>query len=372
MPTQSPHTVGLAFELHGCPNCCRHCYLGRPSGSPLSLERVRDIVAQFREYRRPDELIPLSRDLKVFTWIWEPDYSDDYRSLYELECELSDGGGRRFELLSVWRLARDESYAAWAGEVGPTACQITFFGTEETNDWFYRRKGAFRDCLMATERLLAVGMKPRWQLFLTRRILPELGDLMRLVDQLRLRERVQELGGELDMFLHTPGPDGEARYLEHLRPTLDEVEDGAIPAELLAASRKHFGRETLWNTEAELIAEIMAENDELPYGLWPADPLCFFIRNDLGVYTNLGPMEPGWKLGNLGADSVASVVDSFVNNRPLAYATAHSIPVRQLVQRYGSSTSTRIYADAGDLKSLFLARHCRQMCERRGANGTMA
>ena len=55
---------------------------------------------------------------------------------------------------------------------------------EETNDWFYRRRGAFQDKLTATERLLDVGIKPRWQIFLTQKIIPEIGDLLKIVERL--------------------------------------------------------------------------------------------------------------------------------------------------------------------------------------------
>jgi len=346
--------IGIAFELHGCPNACRHCYLGRPAGPALPLDEVRRVVAEFRQYVRPGEPEPAFPHIRVATWIWEPDYADDYRQLYNLERELSDGDPPRFELLSVWRLARDPAYAEWAKSVGPDTCQVTLFGTQATNDWFYRRRGAFQDCVTATECLLEVGMKPRWQLFFTRRILPELDDLRRLVDRLSLRERVQALGGEFDLFLHLPGPDGEARKIEHLRPTAEEV--GGIPAELLTASRKHFGRDVLWRTEAELIGEIEEREDPSPCGLGPVDQFWFLVRNNLDVYTNLGLMEPGWKLGSLATDSVDSVVETLESKHPLGYRLAHSLSAGDLASRFGDPESTRLYTDAGDLESLWLAR----------------
>ena len=177
----------MALDMHGCPNRCRHCYLGCPPNGNLTEADLRWAADQFR---------PLFDRMKVFSSFREPDFSDDYERLHDLCNELSDGGTLRFELLSIWRLARDPGYAQWAKKVGPDTCQISFFGLEEATDWFCRRKGAFRDCLAATERLLEVGMKPRWQFFLTKKILPDLDGLMRLIDQMRLRERVAELGGE--------------------------------------------------------------------------------------------------------------------------------------------------------------------------------
>ncbi|MDO8684635.1 MAG: hypothetical protein Q7N50_14310, partial [Armatimonadota bacterium] len=257
MPLIEPRQIGLAFDMFGCPNRCRHCYIGRQPNEKLSEEDVRWAVDQFRGFTQSGEDSPFFESINVVTWNRDPDYSDDYKRLYELEVELSDTKTYRaeWELLSIWRLARDERYAPWAHGIGVRTCQITFFGIGETHDWFCRRPGAFQDCLTATERLLDAGIKPHWQLFLTRKMIPELGELLGLVDKLRLRERVAALGGEFTIFLHTPGPEGEARFIEHLRPTIEEAK--SIPAELVAASEKHIGVERLWKTVGERVIEIL-------------------------------------------------------------------------------------------------------------------
>ncbi len=68
--------------------------------------------------------------LHVMASTREPDFSDDYERLAELEAELGCGKPTRWELLSIWRLARDPKYAQWAKQVGgvPDTCQISFFG----------------------------------------------------------------------------------------------------------------------------------------------------------------------------------------------------------------------------------------------------
>jgi len=44
---------------------------------------------------------------------------------------------------------------------------------EESTDWGMRRVWAFRDNLLATERLIEAWIAPRWQLFLTKKCLGE-------------------------------------------------------------------------------------------------------------------------------------------------------------------------------------------------------
>jgi hypothetical protein len=160
--------------------------LGNPANGHVTDDRFRWIVQQFRAWQYPGEARPFIERLIAQSWYREPDFAANYRELWELEKALSDpDAAMRFELLSRWRLARDPEYAHWAREIGTEACQITFFGLEETTDYFVHRRGAFRDSLLATERLLDAGIRPRWQLFLTERILPKLEGLLALVREMR-------------------------------------------------------------------------------------------------------------------------------------------------------------------------------------------
>jgi len=354
MPPITETRIGVALDMYGCPNRCRHCWLGVGTRRSLSEADLRWTAQQFRAAISRGQ--PTFQSLAVASSFREPDYADDYRQLHELETELGDGKSERYELLSIWRLARDPSYAAWAKAVGPDTCQISFFGIESTTDWFYRRRGAFQDALTATERLLEVGMKPRWQLFLTIRLIPELPDLLRLVDRLHLRERVAALGAEFQLFMHCPGPDGEGRRIEHLRPTIDQVQ--ALPAEVIESSRKHLGRDTLWFTEADLISQILEQRSWAPE---PPPMLWFFVLNNWDVYPNVGTLEPWWKLGNLKQDAVEAILCRFERDESPGLQALFHYPADRLAREYGDSIGQKVYSAQGDLVSLYLARHCDRM-----------
>ena len=166
---------------------------------------------------------------------------------------------------------------------GAERCQITFFGMEETNDWFYRRKGAFRDAIAATERLIEVGIKPRWQLFQTKKIIPELGGLLKIVDKLRLRDRVAALGEPFDLFMQHPGPSGEARKIEHLRLTHDDIQ--MIPGELDEYMIHHDGESVHYHTETYWLDSIINE-EEMPIGF--SCPLNYgFTSQPIGMYSQI-------------------------------------------------------------------------------------
>jgi len=351
MPAIDSPTLGIAFDMAGCPNRCRHCCLGAAGRDRLTVEDVRRITGAFRDHFAGTAV----ERLTVASWIWEPDFDDAYRELHELEAELSDTAPARYELLSVWRLARDESYAPWARSAGPRTCQVTLFGTEETTDWFCRRRGAFRDALTATERLLDAGMIPRWQLILTRRLLPEADELLRLVDRMALRERVEALGEAFDVFVNLPSPEGAARDIENLRPTLADV--GSLPGELIESSRRHFGEpEALWFPEGELVARIAADEPAFPHTCAMTDPPWFLVTGSRDVYANMGGMANGWCLGNLGRDPVGDIVGRFERNDTPGLRTIHETPAAALARTYGDPDGDRLYSDVDDLLGLYVAR----------------
>jgi len=283
------------------------------------------------------------------TWYREPDFARNYRALYELEKELNGGKALRFELLSIWRLARDKGYARWAREVGTEACQITFFGMERTTDWFARRRGAFRDNLIATERLLEVGIRPRWQLFLTTCIVPELGELLDLVRSMALERRVRDIGGEFEIFIHAPSPDGEAWNIEHLRPEVAVL--AQIPAYLVEKTMKHFDASSIEDAigyaEQDLIPKLL--DDPQPYAAEPGQ-LAFMITPDLDVFSNIGEPMPWWRLGNMKRDGVGEIMRRFEGDETPGMHAHFQVPISELTKAYGRGDSRKIY-DVSDLKT---------------------
>jgi len=355
MPPLDFRQVAVAFDMFGCPNRCRHCFVGRRPEGRIGEDEVRRVAGAFRGLKRGGEAA--FEKVWVSTSVREPDFSDDYRQLHELEAELSDGPPHRFELLSVWRLARDEGYAEWARSVGPDTCQITFFGEAETTDWYCGRRGAFADALTATERLLEAGMKPRWQIFANTRGLGELDALMRRVDDLRLRHRVEELGGRFDVFMHPWGPSASAVDVEEYRPAAGDM--ARVPAELLASSREHFGREALWRTEAELYAEIQAREPWSPYAIEPEPTHMpwFLVDAAMDVYFNQFGWEPWWRLGNLAAEPLETILNRFESDDTPGLRTINTITPQQLAAPHGDPAGGKIYSDVNDLLCLYLARH---------------
>lgn len=376
MPTiTSDDHIVLAFDMHGCPNRCRHCWLGHEvvatPRTRMSEEDVREAVAQFRAFRRPREDRAPWKSLGVSTWIREPDYSDDYRRLRALEVELSDVPPPRekYELLSVWRLARDAEYAQWVHELGLRACQLTFFGLEKATDWGVRRRGAFRDLLFATERLIAAGIRPRWQVIFTKALLPDLPGLIALAEELRLRERCEALGGPFHFWTHLPSPIGAALDLDRRWPTDHDLRQ--LPREFLAQSEAYMGGD-LGTTERVLMRAL--RDDQGPVvrsveGATGGNPLCLYVAPGFDVHTSSFSVSEAFRLGNIRADGVGAVIEAWEQQGTPGLRALFRTPNAELARRFGRPYGRRIYS--GDVNwrwAELLAREAGEALE--GTRGT--
>ena len=318
--------LGVMVDMAGCPNRCRHCWLGNKRNGHMSVDEFKSIAAQFRDWR--DENGRCIAELSFFSWWREPDYRDDYRELWRLEQELSSPGrAERFELLSTWRLARDTEYAEWAATLEPKVCQITFFGMENGTDWGMRRKGAFHDQLKATERCIAVGITPRWQLFLTKRCLHELNDFIKLVKEYNVT----------NFFIGGISPEGCGYEIESER--LENTDLRYIPDEMAALSRD--GLHNLGQPECDLLGELLCDNT--PPNISANFP-CVSVDADYNVYPNIAEPAEWWRLGNLKTDGADAVMKTYRDGTTPGMIANKTIPVSELARRYGDPTGTKLYA----------------------------
>jgi hypothetical protein len=254
----------------------------------------------------------------------------------------------------VWRLARDPEYAPWAHSIGVRVCQLSFFGLEKVTDWACRRRGAFRDALTATERLLAAGIRPRWQWFFTKRIMPDLPGLIALARELNLRERCEALGGPFTLFMHCPSPDGEAWRLEHVRPT---VADAERVSEWLREQDAAAILRPVGEPESRLVHLLYGERQPtagaISERILGNELLWFEILPGFDVYSNLGGLTPAWRLGNLKTDGLASILDTLENDRTPGLRAIFRVPVCELAHRFGHPRGQRVYVRE-DLKERWI------------------
>ena len=240
-------------------------------------------------------------------------------------------------MLSIWRLARDESYAKWAATLTPKVCQITFFGMEKNTDWGTRRKGAFMDNLLATERLIDAGIAPRWQLFLTKRNIGELDEFLRLMYDLQLHKRCESIGQKFEVFIGGISPEGSGYELEDIR--VDENDVALIPRELVDLCRE--GTELLGQPEYVLLESL--RNEDVPANISANIP-SVSVNANFDVYPNIAEPAKWWRLGNLNTDGVDLILKAYRDESTPGMRTNRKIPISELARRYGDINSKKLYS----------------------------
>lgn len=90
MENKNQSCLGIMVDLAGCPNRCRHCWLGEHRNGCMGAQEFIKIAIQFK--RACEAVENGCRELSFFSWWREPDFHRDYRELWRLEQELSSPG----------------------------------------------------------------------------------------------------------------------------------------------------------------------------------------------------------------------------------------------------------------------------------------
>lgn len=130
--------ITVCLDMYGCPNRCRHCWLGAQDNGNLTVQDLKDTAEAFRAF---------ADTFEIFDWYREPDFRDNYKELWKLTEELSDRKTPHYELISFWRAVRDPEYIPWVASLGVRNAQLTLFGDEAATDYFIGRKGAYQEIL---------------------------------------------------------------------------------------------------------------------------------------------------------------------------------------------------------------------------------
>lgn len=330
-------SITLCVDLYGCPNRCKHCWLGHMPNQKMEDDADAWIVDYFKPY---------FQEISFYSWLREPDFCDDYEARWLKDVALSIGKKpERFELASFWRLVRDPQYVKFLKKVGVKTDQLTFFGLEKMTDFYVGRTGAFQELLQATDLLLENEIVPRWQVFLYEENKEEVVSLLRLSTQLRLRERCQAFGGEFQFFVHTGGCDGENRGQYDIW-----IEKQNIPKEIIP----YFENYDSLLTEKEC-CELLKGDDSHRVHHNDKD-IVLLIANNYDVFFNFTHMTSEWRIGNLKTDSREELIRRIVEEDIPALNLARRVTMRELVGRYGDLQSNKAF-QLGDYKDFLLNRY---------------
>ena len=329
--------LSLVVDMYGCPNRCRHCWLGHMPNRTMEEGADTWLVEYFKPY---------FDTIAYYSWLREPDFCDGYRERWARDNAISvNAKPERFELASFWQLVRDPDYVRFLKEVGTKKVQLTLFGLEAMTDKYVGRKGAFQEVLKATEILLDNRIAPRWQAFITEENKEEIAALPGLAQSLELEKRCQAFGEGFKFFAHDGSCDGENRKLYPIR-----IEKDHIPEELVPYYLQYD--ELL--TEAACCAKLQeSPSHEVPHN---EDRIVLNISNTFGVYFNFTHMTKEWKIGNLKTDPQEEIIRRIVEEDIPALNLARQVTLGELVRLYGDPSSGKAFS-LGDYQGYLLNRY---------------
>ena len=317
-------SLTLAVDMFGCPNRCKHCWIGHMSNRVMEENSDTWLVNYFRPY---------FNSITYYSWLREPDYCDNYAQRWTRDNKLSvNSQPIRFELASFWRIVRDPQYVTFLKEVGVKKVQLTFFGMEEMTDKYTGRRGAFKELLEATEILIANQIAPRWQAFINEENKNEIVQLLSLIETLELQKRCQVFKEDFKFFVHSGSCDGENRKLYDIRIEKDNIPEALIPYYL------NYDKVI---TERECCSLLMSDTSNVVYH--NEDEIVLYISNQYDAYFNFTHMSEAWKIGNLKTDNHDEIIHKIVAEDIPALHLARSITVKELVEQYGNKSSNRAF-----------------------------
>ena len=308
------HRLTICVDMYGCPNRCKHCWLGDLPNNPFPEGYDDFIVKLFKPY---------FKDIEFYSWLREPDYCQDYQNRWIKDNELSSFKPKRFELASFYKIVRDSTYVEWLKEVGTKKVQLTFFGLEKTTDEFVGRIGAYQELIKASEILKENDIEPRWQIFIYETNKEEV---------IKLLDTAKEMGIK-EIIIHEGSCDGNNRKLYDMR-----INKSNIPEEV----KPYYLDYSTILSEKECI-ELL--KDDGSYYLPHNDKeIVLYITSDLNVYFNFTNPSPAWKIGNIKDNEIDDIVRKAVEEDIPALMLAKTVKVKDLVKKYGNIDSDRVFS----------------------------
>lgn len=342
-------SIMVCLDMFGCPNRCKHCWIGHSPNGNLTNDDLRFVAEKFR---------PFTNSLTVYDWYREPDYKDGYKERWNLCQSLSNTQEQHFELISVWRIVRDKEYAKWLSSLGLKKAQLTLFGGPEKTDSYTGRKNAYSEIVQAIEILLENEISPRIQVFVNKDTIDELPCIESLLQSLHLEERCKSFGGEFSFFLHQGSCDGENEKLYDIRVTPEDLEK--IPQKLVEYTLKHFNETKIENvfgkTEQALYEELIHDHSTASY---VSETPVFYIDKDFSVYPNITAPAPAWFLGNFKTEGIETILKNYTESKSVAQAMRLTVPLCDIVASQGDCQSQRLF-DKGDYIDYLTNKYCRK------------
>lgn len=327
----------VALDMGGCPNRCKHCWLGHDKNKVMQIDDLHLIYELFSPY---------SKKIGIYSWYREPDYLPNYQEIFEIETKLSDPElFERFELASFYRLNRDKKYAPWLKTLGIKKIQLTLFGMEPTTDFFVGRVGAFREIIKAAHILLDNGIIPRFQIFINKKNIEELPKVINLFKKEKFLEEAQKLNEKFEYFAHLGSVNGE--NLKNIAWRLTEKDLKKIPQELFEKSAQYLNTKNPFGiSEKQLYQKFHnSKSHVIEFLKLKSTKPVFYINHKYNVYPNISNIQPWWKMGNCKKDKIIDIIARYQNDEIYALQISNQLTIKELVENVGNINGSWLFTE---------------------------
>lgn len=331
----NPASLSLAVDMYGCPNRCRHCWLGHMPNRRMEEDADRFIMDYFDPY---------FEKIAYYSWVREPDFCSHYRERWYADAAISKNTAPlRFELASFYRIVRDREYIPFLKEVGTEKVQLTFFGLKETQDRYIGRAGAYEELLLANDMLIENGITPRWQCFINEENIGEILAVQAMAEKLR----AEKCPG-LEFFVHEGSCDGENEKLYPIRIRREHIPQALSPVYL---NYDHL------MTEGECCALL---KEDLSSPCFPlGEELVLYVSNTFDLFFNYTHMTAPWVIGNIKTTPAEEIMRRIREGDTHALRMARQTTWSALAGQFGDPASHRVFSP-DDFRSFLLNRYLAQ------------
>lgn len=313
-------SASICADLFGCPNRCKHCWLGYMSNRRMEDDADEQIMQYFDPY---------FSSIAFYSWMREPDFCHDYKARWERDVAISKNAKpQRFELASFFRIVRDDNYIPFLKSVGTEKVQLTFFGLKDTQDRYVGRKGAYEEIMQASDMLIENGVTPRWQCFINEENAQEILTIFDMYQEIK-----HTRCPEMEFFVHVGSCDGENRKLYPIRMNKADIPSKLIPY--------YYAYDEV-RTEGEC-CRLLQEDDSHPDFDPDENPLVLYVSNTYDVFFNVANITKAWIIGNMKEIDSAEMMRRIDQRDTYALNKAKEVTWAELVERYGDFQSGKAF-----------------------------
>ena len=311
---RSDKHIILVVDMNGCPNRCKHCWLGDLPNTIMNENSDELLVNLFKPY---------FKDITFYSWLREPDFCKNYEARWKKDNELSTIKPQRFELASFYKIVHDNNYVEFLKSVGTKKVQLTFFGLEKMTDKYIGRLGAYNELIKASIILKDNGIEPRWQIFINEENKNEISELINISKQMNIDE----------VFVHEGSCDGNNMKLYDIR-----INRNNIPNDI----KEYYLNFDKILSEKECIEILKREGSYyVPHN---SNEIVLNITSDFNVYFNFTSPSEKWLIGNILFDDFETIVDKIIKEDVPAINFSKKITVSELAKKYGNSKSEKVFS----------------------------